>query len=160
MRRATDQIVSYLLIILMVLMLLQVIWQVFSRYILSHPSSITDELSRYLFMWIGLLGASYATGKNMHLSLTILPDRLSPLRRQKLEILINLTILLFAALVLVTGGIRLVYLTLTLGQTSASLRIPLGIIYSAIPLSGILTSFYCLHNILYPEFRLSNDGKH
>lgn len=40
-----------------------VVWQVLSRYVLGKPSTVTDELARYLFMWVALIGAAYTTGR-------------------------------------------------------------------------------------------------
>ncbi len=148
MRKIADQIIEKTLILLLALMLLQVLWQVFSRYILRIPSSFTDELSRFLLIWIGLLGASYATGKKMHLTIDLLPSYLTGNKKKILDLLINVLVILFALLVMVIGGIRLVYITLTLGQTSSSLEIPLGYIYLVIPLSGIMIIFYSLLNLL------------
>jgi TRAP-type C4-dicarboxylate transport system permease small subunit len=148
MRKISDQIVEKTLILLLGLMLLQVVWQVFSRYILLVPSSFTDELSRFLLIWISLLGASYATGKRMHLTIDLLPNYLSGRKKKNLDLLIHFLVILFALFVMVIGGIRLVYITLTLGQTSSSLEIPLGYIYLIIPLSGILIIFYSILNLL------------
>ncbi|MBS0000742.1 MAG: TRAP transporter small permease [Cyclobacteriaceae bacterium] len=148
MRKIADQIVEKTLILLLGLMLLQVVWQVFSRYILLVPSSFTDELSRFLLIWISLLGASYATGKRMHLTIDLLPNYLSGRKKKNLDLLIHFLVILFALFVMVIGGIRLVYITLTLGQTSSSLEIPLGYIYLIIPLSGILIIFYSILNLL------------
>ena len=53
--------------IAMGLLVIDVLWQVFTRFVLGNPSSFTEELARYLMIWVGLLGASYAAGKRMHL---------------------------------------------------------------------------------------------
>ncbi len=152
MRRIADRIIENALILLLGLMLLQVLWQVFSRYILKIPSSFTDELSRFLLIWIGLLGASYATGKKMHLTIDILPSLLQGRKKRNLDLLINMLVIFFALTVMVIGGIRLVYITLTLGQTSSALEIPLGYIYAVIPFSGFMIIFYSVLNIRdYPE---------
>jgi TRAP-type C4-dicarboxylate transport system permease small subunit len=148
MRKIADQIIEKTLILLLALMLLQVLWQVFSRYILRVPSSFTDELSRFLLIWIGLLGASYATGKKMHLTIDLLPNYLTGSKKKMLDLTIHFLVILFALLVMVIGGIRLVFITLTLGQTSSALEIPLGYIYVIIPLSGLMIIFYSLLNLL------------
>jgi TRAP-type C4-dicarboxylate transport system permease small subunit len=148
MRKTADSILEKFLIVLLFLMLLQVLWQVFSRYILRVPSSFTDELSRFLLIWIGLLGASYVTGKKMHLTIDLLPSSLTGRKKKNLDLVINILVMLFAFFVMVIGGIRLVYITLTLGQTSSALEIPLGYIYMIIPFSGIMIIFYSLLNLL------------
>lgn len=158
-RRIIDRIVEGLLVVLMILMLTQVIWQVISRYALSRPSSITDELSRFLLIWIGILGASYVMGQKSHLAITYLYNYLSQKMLKRAEVLVNLIIVLFSIAVLIIGGIRLVYITLKLGQTSASLQIPLGLIYMIIPVSGILTVYYCIHAILNRVKSAPEDAK-
>lgn len=158
-KNTIDRIVEWILVILMVLMLFQVIWQVFTRYVLADPSSITDELSRFLLIWIGILGASYVMGLKAHLSLTILHNYLSQYALRKTEILINVIILIFSITVLIAGGSRLVYVTLTLGQTSASLQIPLGYIYLVIPFSGLLTSYYVIYDIFNSQTPKHQDAK-
>ena len=35
----------------------------------SNPSSFTDELARYLMIWLGILGAAYVAGKNEHVAI-------------------------------------------------------------------------------------------
>ena len=52
-----------------------------------------------------------------------------------------------AVVVLAYGGTRLVSLTLSLGQTSAALRIPLGWVYLAIPISGALIAWFALRDV-------------
>ena len=160
MRKQIDKIIARLLVVLMALMLLQVVWQVVSRYLLAHPSSFTDELSRYLLIWIGILGAAYTMGQKLHLSITILPEKLNAKNKIRIEMLINAIIFLFSVSVLVIGGMRLVYITLTLGQTSSALLIPLWIIYSVLPFSGLLTCYYCISNILNLQTEAGRDGKY
>lgn len=78
MRQWVDRCLEYVLITLTALLTLDVLWQVFSRLVLPSPSSFTDELARFLFMWVGLLGAAYAAGKRLHLAIDLLATRLGP----------------------------------------------------------------------------------
>lgn len=142
-----DRYLGYFLALLMALMLLSVSWQVLSRYILGSPSSFTDELARYLLVWIGILGAAYATGKRMHLAIDLLPESLKGRSKYRLAIFINLLIIFFAFTTMVIGGCRLVFITYTLGQTSASMQLPLAYIYTIIPISGLLILFYKIRDI-------------
>lgn len=52
-------------------LVLCVVWQVLSRYIIGKPSTVTDELARYLFMWVALIGAAYTTGLKRHLAIDL-----------------------------------------------------------------------------------------
>ena len=123
-------------------MVVNVLWQVFSRYILANPSSFTDELARYLMIWVGVLGAAYVAGKGNHVAITYFSEKLNPVNLKRVQIIINLTILSFAILGMFIGGVRLVYITLVLEQLSPALKIPLGVVYAVIPLSGLLIIFY------------------
>ena len=142
LRSLIDSVLEKILISIMSLMVINVLWQVFSRYILSDPSSFTDELARYLMIWLGVLGAAYVAGKGNHVAITYFSEKLSVENQKRIKVLIHLFILSFAVLGMLIGGLRLVYITLALGQLSPALKIPLGIVYSVIPISGILIIIY------------------
>jgi TRAP-type C4-dicarboxylate transport system permease small subunit len=141
-RRAVDRTLEWLLVIFMSMMVVNVLWQVATRFLLHSPSSLTEEIARYLLVWVGVLGGAYAVDKRIHLAIDLLPTQLEGRRKAMLELFIEVCIFIFAATVLVFGGSGLVWLTLDLGQTSAALQIPLGFVYMVLPLSGLLMMFY------------------
>lgn len=151
MKLILDKILGSLLVFLMAVMVTAVSWQVFSRYILQASSSFTEEIARYLLIWIGILGAAYIAGQQQHLSIDILAPKLSRRNRIKLRMGINMLIILFCLLVLVIGGSNLVYLNYLLGQTSAALNIPLGAVYTVVPISGVLVIIYKVNELLNPK---------
>ena len=140
--RILDKALAVFLIFLMSMMVLTVTWQVISRFIVKSPSSFTEELARFLLIWIGLLGASYALRTKAHLGIDILPKYLKCLQRKLLLLLIYLLIIAFSLFVMVIGGFRLVDLTFTLDQTSAAMGIRMGYVYSVLPLSGLIMIYY------------------
>lgn len=142
LKERVDVVLGRVVAGIMGLAVLNVLWQVFTRYVLHSPSGYTDELARYLLVWLGLLGGAYVAGRRMHLALDLLPQRLEGRARAALGLVIEGLIALFAISVMVVGGVRLVSLTLMLQQTSAALRIPLGYVYVVLPLSGTLITFY------------------
>jgi TRAP-type C4-dicarboxylate transport system permease small subunit len=141
---AVDRVLGTIVSVFMAALVVDVIWQVVTRFFLAQPSSFTDELARFLLIWVGLLGAAYAVGQRLHLAIDLISDRVDARRRQLLGVMIELVVLTFAVGVLLVGGWRLMALTLLLGQTSASLGVPLGYVYSVLPLSGAIMSFYAL----------------
>jgi TRAP-type C4-dicarboxylate transport system permease small subunit len=147
-RKRVDKMLEWSLIALMGANVLNVLWQVFSRFVVRDPSSFTEELARYLLIWVGLLGASYAAGHKMHLAIDVLIDRLKGKRRNLAELSVQSLVFLFALFVMVIGGSRLVMVTLTLNQISASLQIKLGFVYLVVPLSGALIMFYAFTAII------------
>ncbi|MGP8305281.1 TRAP transporter small permease [Vibrio sp. YIC-376] len=119
-----------------------VVWQVISRYVVGKPSTITDELARYLFMWVALVGAAYTTGLKRHLAIDLLTMKLSGKRKLINELFIQIAIAAFAYIVLVHGGIQLAAKTLATGQVTPALNLQMGYIYFCLPISGALMIFY------------------
>jgi TRAP-type C4-dicarboxylate transport system permease small subunit len=119
-----------------------VIWQVISRYVIGKPSTVTDEMARYLFMWVALIGAAYTTGMKRHLAIDLLTMKLTGKRKLINEIVIQLAIALFASVVLVYGGFNLAMKTLSTGQVTPALGIQMGYVYYCLPISGLLMIFY------------------
>ncbi|MDA7699027.1 TRAP transporter small permease [Flavobacteriaceae bacterium] len=141
-RTFVDKIVERLLIAILGIMVLNVLWQVFTRFFTDTPSSFTDELARYLMIWLGILGAAYVAGKNEHVAIDFFAKKFSEKRQLFLTRFISIAVLSFAFFGMVVGGSRLVYITTKLEQFSPSLKIPLAVVYGVIPLSGILIIFY------------------
>jgi len=148
LRDRIDKILAGFVIIVMAVVVVDVLWQVFTRFILGDPSSYTEELARYLMIWVGLLGAAYAAGKRMHLAVDLLPMKMKGRKKHILGMVIDGFTLLFAVAIMIVGGSRLVWIMLYLGQTSPALQVPLGVVYLAVPLSGLLISFYAICFIL------------
>jgi len=139
---ALERTLAGVLVALMGVAVVNVLWQVFSRFVLNDPSSMTEELARYLLIWISLLGGAYAVGRRLHPAIDLLAGSLAGSLRTRQWRLVHVTILMFAVGVMVVGGLRLVTLTLSLGQTSAAMGIPLGYVYLALPVSGAIISWY------------------
>jgi TRAP-type C4-dicarboxylate transport system permease small subunit len=119
-----------------------VVWQVFTRFFTSSPSAFTNELARYLMIWLGILGAAYISSKQEHVAIDFFVKKLNNSLRRFIDRFVLLSILSFAFFVMIIGGINLVYITLKLEQYSPSLQIPLALVYSIIPISGLLIIFY------------------
>lgn len=147
LKQRIDRATEIGLVTLMALLVVDVLWQVASRYIVRDPSSFTDELARYLLIWVALVGAAYTTGKNMHLAIDIVPSKLQGAKATLLHRGIYLLVLAFAVLVMVVGGIRLVYISFALGQLAPALQISLAYVYLSLPLSGLLISFYSVYEM-------------
>ena len=141
-RTQIDHILGKTLVLIMSVMVINVLWQVFTRFVTGDPSAFTDELARYLMIWIGVLGAAYVSGRNLHVAIDILPSRAKPKTRKKLKILVTVLVILFVFFAFVLGGSRLVYISYILGQQSPALQIPLAVVYFILPISGLLIMYY------------------
>lgn len=158
MRAKIDQLIEKFLAGLLAILVLDVLWQVISRYILSAPSSFTDELAGFLLIWVSLFGAAYVTGQKEHLAIDLLIQRSGPARRKFLEVFIGVCIVIFSMTVLVVGGAWLVYTRFALEVKSAALEIPLGYVYIVLPIGGILIIYYVIDNTI-SFFHAQNEHK-
>ncbi|MEM8484814.1 MAG: TRAP transporter small permease [Bacteroidota bacterium] len=147
--KTIDHLLQRVLVFLMAIMVITVTWQVVTRFVLNNPSSLTEELATFLLIWISLLGGAYAFRVNAHLGVDALTRNLTASRKKKVRYFVSFSTVLFAAIIFIYGGSRLVYLTLKLEQYSAALRIPMGYVYIVLPLSGLLMVFYVLAELLH-----------
>ncbi|GAB3480111.1 TRAP transporter small permease [Marinomonas epiphytica] len=145
--KLVDQTLSKACVALTIALVLCVVWQVFSRYVLSAPSTATDELARFLFIWVGLLGAAFTLGQKKHLAMDFLLLSLEGKRKQLLQVFINLVGMIFALIIMVYGGGSLVLKTLSVGQVSPVLGWQMGWVYFAIPLSGFCMILYLTQDL-------------
>ncbi|MFT6000419.1 MAG: TRAP-type C4-dicarboxylate transport system permease small subunit [Neolewinella sp.] len=141
-----NRAIEFLLVLIFSLLVLDVLWQVFGRYVLNQSFSFTEEFARFALIWLTILGAAYLNGRQEHLSMDYWLNKLSPAARAKRLKLIELFMLVFAFIVMVIGGGNLVYTTLRLGQLSAAMQVPLGFVYAIVPVSGLLIMFFSIYN--------------
>lgn len=142
MRNLIEKTLAWLLVAIFTATVLAVCWQVVGRYVLSAPSSATEEIARFLLIWLGMLAMVYAFVMRMHVGVDLISARISPSSHKNLSRLIWLLCAIFALTVLVYGGGRLVNITATLGQSSPALGLPMWAIYTVLPISGIIVAFY------------------
>ncbi|MDM5199347.1 TRAP transporter small permease [Fictibacillus enclensis] len=144
-KKKLDHVLAFITCTIMGFMVIVAIWQVFTRYVLNSPSTISEELLRYSLIWVSMLGAAYAFGNKKHIAIEFIVEKLSPKKALRMSVLIEILVVLFAVIVMVVGGIMTV--NITMAQTSASLGIPMGYIYLSLPVSGILVISYSVINI-------------
>ncbi len=143
-----DRLLEAVVVVLMAVMVTDVVWQVATRFLFGKPSSFTEELARFLLIWIGLLGACIAARRNLHTGIDLLAGRLSPKAARGVRTVAALAVAIFGLFVLGLGGLRLVELSARLGQTSAALGIPLAWVYAVVPTSGLLVAWIAIDNWL------------
>lgn len=142
MRKVIDKIIEIMCTVIMGYMVLAVCWQVITRFILKNPSTLTEEILRYLLVWTTMVGGAYAYGRRKHLSINILTKKLPRNGQKILDIVIQAVIILFSVIVMIMGGMRLV--STTSNQISAALRLPMPYVYASVVVGGVLIIFYSL----------------
>jgi TRAP-type C4-dicarboxylate transport system permease small subunit len=142
----TCKVLEFILVFIFGLLVVDVLSQVFSRYILNTSFAFTEELARFSLIWLSVLGAAYLSAKRMHLSMDFLYQKFSKKNKKKALLFAEICILSFALIIMVIGGFNLVYITLRLGQLSGTLEIPLGYIYAIMPISGLLIMCFSVYH--------------
>lgn len=145
LRKFLDRILEFLAGISFLAMVILTCWQVFTRYVLKNPSSWSEELVSYLFAWMALLGASIVVGERGHMNIPVVVERMGPGAQKFFAIFSEVIACIFAAVILVFGGVQIT--SLAMGQMTSSLGVAVGIFYVVLPLSGVLNIIYTLINI-------------
>ena len=145
-KKVLDKITLTFCIVIFIAMVLLTTYQVAMRYLFKSPSSISETLTRYLFVWLVILSATYVFGQRDHICISFLKDKLSPPVRRVVEIINHCVIIVFSVLVMLYGG--QVIARMNMVQYDSILKIPTGIIYSIIPICGVIIVFFSILNIL------------
>ena len=136
-----DKITSYASVFIFIMMVLMVV----ARYIFSSPSSVTEILTRYSFVWLIIISATYMFGQREHINIAVLKDKLPGKAKTVVNIIIECVTIVFAGLIMVFGGFKITQMNFV--QYDSILHIPTGIIYSIIPICGVIIIFYSIYNI-------------
>ncbi|WP_291259960.1 TRAP transporter small permease [Fusobacterium sp.] len=140
-----NKIIEIFCIVILGIMTLLVTWQVITRYFFNNPSVVTEQTSQYLFVWLIMYGSAYVFGKREHMQISFVRDLAPKNLRKFIDIFQEITITIFVIGVMIYGGY---FTTLRqMGQTDAALQIPMGVVYSAVPISGLIIIFYAIYNI-------------
>ena len=158
-RAGIMRILGIVIICLFAMMTVIGTYQIVTRYFFNRPSTVSEELLTYSFTWMALLASAYVFGKRDHMRMGFLADKITGPARKCLEIAIDLLTFAFAGVVMVYGGISITKLTMI--QTTASLRVPMGYIYVIVPVTGIIIMMFSLMNaadMLHTDFGKKEDA--
>ena len=145
MRNVLNRIMNVLAGVSLIAMTALTCWQVFTRYILSNPSTGSEELVGYLFAWASLFGASLITGERGHMNIPVVVE-LMPAKAQKFfAVFGEIIAMLFSAIILIYGGYKITLLAM--GQMTSSLGVAVGVFYVAMPVCGVINILYTVLNI-------------
>lgn len=119
--------------------------QVVGRYFFSYTPAWSSVLAAYLLTWITLLGAAYATRAGINLSVDLV-ERLLPARhRALLQIVIDLSCLMFAGILLVAG---IHQVSVTSALRSYGLGVSASWLYLSAPVAAALMIIFLIERLL------------
>lgn len=156
-RRVLDKMLEWICVILLSIMTVLVTYQVIVRYFFDKPNAYTEVISKYMFVWLIMYGSAYVFGLREHMNIAVVRDKMPAKIRIIVEMISELIIVLFAVGVLIYGGFK--QMADQMVQLDAALQIPMGVIYSAVPISSCFIIFYFIVNekLLIAELKSTNE---
>lgn len=142
MNRAVEMVCS----VWLMLMVAMTCWQIISRYLLGTPSTYTEEFLRFSLVWVSMLAMAYVAGLRKHVRFSLLSDKAPEHWQRYWQVLIELAFLAFALFILIHGGYKAT--SITMNQVSPSLGLPMGYVYTAMPLAGGILAVYSILNCI------------
>lgn len=136
--KTIDRIIKYILVALMIVLSFLGIFQVAGRLIGIVPSW-TEEAIRFLFIWASCIGAAIGIKEHIHIGIDVIVNLFPFIVRKVIAVLVQVLLLVFDVFA-VKYGFLMVAKTMT--QPSPALRLPMGYVYLAIPVMGILGLYY------------------
>jgi TRAP-type C4-dicarboxylate transport system permease small subunit len=137
--RAIDAAFEAVTVSCLVAVVFVLIWQVFSREILSNSPTWSEETARVLLVWIGFLAAAIGFRERSHIAITFIVDRFPALLRRGVEWLITGLVLLFGLYLIIQGS---EFVADTRHATLPGTGVPRSALYIAMPLAGFMIVLY------------------
>ncbi len=151
------RILEFALIIAVAVLTLDVLWGVITRHLLDGQAKWTEELARFLLIWVSMLGSAAAFGEKAHLGVDYFVGLMAPSARKIMEIFSYIAVLAFTVFVFIKGGHTLVTDNLEKigpngelikAQLTPALQLKMGYVYAAVPIAGIFIIVFTLEQLL------------
>lgn len=115
--------------------------QVVARYGFHHSLSWSEEVGRYIFVWISFLGLAVAFKAGTHVTLDLLLKYLQGVSRRTLELLNGALIVILSSAIFYSG-LKLFFLGMR--QKSPALKLPMHWVYIVVPASGLILLYFAV----------------
>ena len=157
-----NKIVAAFAIVLLVILIFACVLQVFFRVVLHNSLSWSEELARFCFIWMHLVGASLLCRSHEHATVTVILDLITGKARKVWDMVIEMVIL-FDGSILLIYGIQLVQGTW--GNPSPAMSLNMGIVNASAPAAGILLMIQAavmiilnIHSLVTENKKQSEEG--
>lgn len=139
------RLLSVLMTAALAVMVVLVFTNVVLRYVFNSGITVSEELSRWLFVWVTFLGAIVALHEGAHLGTDMLVSRLS-VRGKKACLVISHLLMLFICWLLFKGSLDQVKVNLS--TTSAAMEASMAIFYSCGVVCAVSAAVVLLNHLL------------
>ncbi|MFW3613393.1 TRAP transporter small permease [Billgrantia antri] len=142
--RALDAVIQPIVFLGMAALIGVITLQIVSRVFFTAVGW-TEEVARFLLIWITFLGATLAFQRGRHIAVTFVVDALPP-RLAQLARIVAVLVALGFMIALVVIGYR--YMQVQSFQRSASLRLSMTYVYAVIPFAAAIMAWYALVDVI------------
>jgi TRAP-type C4-dicarboxylate transport system permease small subunit len=147
-KRVTAFSLGWVAIAVFLVLVIDVLLGVFTRKILGDQVRWSEELARFLLVWISFLGGAIAYLDDKHLGVDLLVSHFHHSAQRLTRIATHALVFAFALFVMGIGGTNLVIDRFDSGQLLPALGIHKAWFYLAVPSSGYLISLFALGNVI------------
>lgn len=144
----TDSLIKHLVFIVLSIMLVSAFLQVLYRYVIESSLTWTDELTRYLFIWLIFIGVAFSVRRNGHIAIESIFLFLKDHQKKNYKRIIYIIQILFFLFLSVIG---FYFVFTNFGNVSPSLQVPMGFVYLALPVGSLFSMIFLLEKLIYPE---------
>ncbi|MEI6890572.1 MAG: TRAP transporter small permease [Pontiella sp.] len=141
-------LLNWALIAAVTLLVFDVCWGVFTRFVMGEQAKWTEELARFLLVWVTLLGGAVAFGTKGHLGVDYFVGKFDSDVQRLMSIVVHVIVLFFAGAIFIYGGGRVVFDALAMEQVTPALGWKMGYVYLALPIAGIFMTIYTVENLM------------
>ncbi len=147
-QKILSKILGVICVIVFSVLVIDVLWGVFTRQVLDNQPAWTEELARLLLVWLSILGGVLAYADDAHLGVDVLVSHFASGTHKLARLVSHICVFLFSMCALVIGGGMLFQDRLASGQMMATLGIAKAWFYFILPLGGVLICFLAIEKIL------------
>ncbi|WP_273325708.1 TRAP transporter small permease [Vallitalea guaymasensis] len=155
MRKILNNLEEYILIVIFPIMTITVFISTIFRYFKLGAIPWSEELARYLMIWIAYIGASLGIKKNAHLGVEILVNKLPKSLKSVAKYFRVAIILLFNALI-ISFSYKIINHQMNMGQLSPAMAIPIWYAYLAIPVGALLMIIRSIQMVIFQDKQVVN----
>ena len=145
------KIVEVLMVLMLVIMMCTLFWQVFTRFVIKIPSIWTEEIARYSFIYMTMLGAALGVRYSKHFGMTLVIDKFQGQFKAAYERYVINGIIFICSLFLLYYGWKFTF-TLGMVRVSPTFLVPMAWIFISIPVSSFLMAVFSMYNMAFGNY--------
>lgn len=142
-----DSLEAFVLVLALAFSTLLIFVQVIFRYVLNDSITWSEELARYIFIWMIWLGTSVSMKQKEHIRMDMLMNAVHGKGKLVLDLVSGIIMLAFC-IFLVKYGWDLVASMMSRGNKSVALRLPMWVVYSSLPFSQLIVALRLIGSIV------------